>query len=257
MEVCRVSGGQPMHMQRAEMVLRDARHHLDLWLEVADARAPVASRLPRLRHLLASVEGALVLTHQDQADRQAMQAWQAVLPEPCFFVNARQAVPAALRRWLSERMGRPPLRIFVAGLPNVGKSTLINRLAGARVAPVGARAGVTRAETWVRRGDLAILDLPGILPRRPGLIAAALGLVPEGQYDPQEAALAVLGRLPAAADRYGIDVDRDATLEAVAESQHLYGKGGALDVQRAAAKVLQDLRSGRILPAQLEWPDAE
>ncbi len=252
-----MSRGQPMHMQRAETVLRDARHHLDLWLEVADARAPASSRLPRLRHLLAAVEGALVLTHMDQADTRAMQAWQAVLPEPCFLVNARQTVPVALRRWLSDHMGRPPLRIFVAGLPNVGKSTLINRLAGAHVAPVGARAGVTRAETWVRRGDLAILDLPGILPRQPGLIAAALGLVPEGLYDAHEAALAVLERLPAAASRYGVDVDQEVTLEAVAERQNLFAKGGTLDLERAATKVLQDLRSGRILPAQLEWPDAE
>ncbi len=246
-----------MHMQRAEMVLRDARHHLDLWLEVADARAPLASRLPRLRHLLKDVEGALILTHVDLADREAVALWQAVLPEPCFFINARQTVPVALRRWLGARMGRPPLRLFVAGLPNVGKSTLINRLAGAHVAPVGARAGVTRAETWVRRGDLAILDLPGILPRDPSILAAALGLVPEGQYDPEEAAAAVLDRLPAAADRYGIDVDQVVCLEAVARSQRLVGRGGAHNLERAAARVLQDLRDGRIVPAQLEWPDAE
>ena len=246
-----------MHMQRAEMVLRDARHHLDLWLEVADARAPESSRLPRLRHLLASVEGALVLTHADLADRAAAQAWRAVLPEPCFFVNARESAPAALVRWLHGHMGRPPLRIFVAGLPNVGKSTLINRLAGARVAPVGARAGVTRAETWVRRGDLAILDLPGILPRQPTLFAAALGLVPEGQYDPSEAAMAVLGSLPAAGARYGIDVDQEVSLAAVATNQGLLGRGGVPDLGRAAAKVLQDLRAGRIAPAQLEWPDAD
>ncbi len=252
-----MSGGQPMHMQRAEMVLRDARHHLDLWLEVADARAPLSSRLPRLRHLLAQVEGALVLTHVDQADREALEAWKAVLPQPSFFVNARQTAPGALRHWLTDHMGRPPLRIFVAGLPNVGKSTLINRLAGARVAPVGARAGVTRAETWVRRGDLAILDLPGILPRSPSVVAAALGLVPEGQYDPTEAAMAVLDRLPAAAERYGIDVDQVVSLEAVAHNQHLFGKGGTLNLERAAAMVLQDLRTGRIAPAQLEWPDAE
>ncbi len=246
-----------MHMQRAEMVLRDARHHLDLWLEVADARAPQSSRLPRLRHLLAEVEGALVLTHVDQADREAVLAWQEVLPEPCFFVNARQTAPNALRRWIMNHMGRPPLRIFVAGLPNVGKSTLINRLAGARVAPVGARAGVTRAETWVRRGDLAILDLPGIMPRQPGIVAAALGLVPEGQYDPMEAAMAVLDRLPGAADRFGIDVDQEVSLASVAANQHLVGKGGSLNLERAAAKVLQDLRSGRIVPAQLEWPDGQ
>lgn len=252
-----MSGGQPIHMQRAEMVLRDARHHLDLWLEVADARAPLSSRLPRLRHLLQDVEGALVLTHVDQADREAVQAWQAALPEPCFFVNARLTVPSALRRWLMSHMGRPPLRIFVAGLPNVGKSTLINRLAGARVAPVGARAGVTRAETWVRRGDLAILDLPGILPRTPSIIAAALGLVPEGLYDPREAAMAVLVRLPAAASRYSIDVDQEVSLAAVAENQGLLGKGGTLDLERAAQKVLQDLRSARIVPAQLEWPDVD
>jgi len=183
---------QPLHMQRAEEVLREARHHLDLWLEVADARAPVSSRLPRLRGLLSQVDCALVLTHADLADARAVSAWRRVLPAPCFAVNARTDLPPAIRQFLRERTKRPPLRLFVAGLPNVGKSTLINRLVGGRSAPVGAKAGVTRTEQWVRRGDLALLDLPGILPRKPAIFAAVLGLVPEGQFPVEETALAAL-----------------------------------------------------------------
>lgn len=246
--------GQPLHMQRAEAVLHEAKRHLDLWLEVADARAPISSRLPRLRRILSSVDAALVLTHVDWADPQAVRAWRAVLPGPCFAIDARAGV-GSLGRWLEARMGRPPLRLFVAGMPNVGKSTLINRLAGARAAHVGARAGVTRAEQWVRRGNYALLDLPGILPRTPSVIAAAIGLVPEGQYAPQETAEAVLRALRGAAQsRYG-ELLPDDLLGSVARSAGLLGRGGAADIERAARRVLQDLRTGLLRPAQLEWPE--
>jgi len=248
---------QPLHMQRAEEVLREARHHLDLWLEVADARAPVSSRLPRLRGLLSQVDCALVLTHADLADARAVSAWRRVLPAPCFAVNARTDLPPAIRQFLRERIKRPPLRLFVAGLPNVGKSTLINRLVGGRSAPVGAKAGVTRTEQWVRRGDLALLDLPGILPRKPAIFAAVLGLVPEGQFPVEETALAALRALPGLCARYGIDVDQEASLAAVAEHQRLLRQRGELDIERAARLVLTDLRAGRVPGVQLEWPKDE
>ncbi len=247
--------GIPVHMQRAESALRDAKRHLDCFIEVADARAPVSSRLPRLRRLLEGVAGALVLTHADLADRKAVAAFCRALDQPCFALNAKEEPPQGLARWLAAQGGRPPLRLVVAGMPNVGKSTLLNRLAGSRSAPVGAKPGVTRAEQWIRRGDLALLDLPGILPRRPTLLAAAIGLVPEGEYDPEEAARAVLAAVagPAAA-RYDVVAGESDPLEAVARHQHLLGRGGALDVARAAHTVLQDLRQGRLRPAQLEWP---
>jgi ribosome biogenesis GTPase A len=242
-------------MQRAESVLREARHHLDAWIEVADARAPVSSRLPWLRRVLERVPGALVLTHADLADRSAVAAWCRVLDQPCFALNAKAAPPAALLNWLQARMGRPPLRLFVAGMPNVGKSTLVNRLAGSRSAAVGARPGVTRAEQWIRRGDLALLDLPGILPKRPTLIAAAIGLVPEEDYDPEEAARAVLEALPGpAAARYDVVAGERDGLAAVARRHSLLLRGGELDIGRAGRTVLQDLRQGRLRPAQLEWP---
>lgn len=246
--------GQPLHMQRAEAVLREARRHLDLWLEVADARAPVSSRLPRLRRLLETVEAALVLTHADWADPGALRAWQRALPQPCFALDARRGGTGELGRWLHNKVTRPPLRLFVAGMPNVGKSTLINRLAGARSAPVGARAGVTRAEQWVRRGEYALLDLPGILPRSPGPFAQALGLVIEGAYDPETTAEAVLRALGgAAAARYG-ELDPVEPLRSVALATGLVARGGGADIGRAAGRVLQDLRTGRLRPAQLEWP---
>ncbi len=247
--------GMPVHMQRAESVLREARHHLDAWIEVADARAPASSRLPRLRHLLQSVPAALVLTHADLADRSAAAAWSRALEQPCFVTNALTAPPAALLRWLEGQTGRPPLRLFIAGMPNVGKSTLVNRLVGTRSAAVGAKPGVTRAEQWIRRGDLALLDLPGILPRRPSLFAAAIGLVPDADYDEDETARAVLAAVPGpAAARYGVTVGGEDPLEAVARRQHLLVRGGELDFVRAARTVLQDLRAGRLRPAQLEWP---
>lgn len=247
--------GQPLHMQRAEAVLREARRHLDLWLEVADARAPMSSRLPRLRRLLETVEAAIVLTHADWADPEALRAWQRELPQPCFVIDARQGGTGALGKWLSAKVTRPPLRLFVAGMPNVGKSTLVNRLVGARAAPVGARAGVTRSEQWVRRGDYALLDLPGILPRRPTVLAEALGLVQEGEYDQETAAKAVIAAMAGAVTkRYGL-IDPEDPLRSVALSAGLVAKGGQPDVGRAATRVLQDLRTGRLHPAQLEWPE--
>ncbi len=275
----RESGVLTGHMVRAERALRESIGVVEVVWEVADARCPRASRNPRLARLCGRKARVIVLAKRDLAEQDATEGWLARLrgeaeaialdlsgpldPDPLWAASR-----AALGRAGARDPGREGFRALVAGVPNTGKSTLLNRLIGERRAAVGARGGITRGPQWLRLQDVGhLLDLPGVLaPRLAGWPVAwrlwAVGAVGPEAVDSERAgeALAewIRARSPRALEvRYGIDecAGADGTLlGAIALRRGLLGSGGTPQPDRAAACLLADFRRGHLGAITLEDP---
>lgn len=268
------------HMARTERNLRESLALVDVVWEVADARCPRASRNVRLARLCGGKARLIVLAKRDLAEQDATERWlgrlrgetealaldlsQPLDPEPLWVASR-----AALRRAGARDLGPEGLRALVAGVPNTGKSTLLNRLIGERRAAVGARGGITRGPQWLRfsaHGHL--LDLPGVLaPRLAGWPVAwrlwAIGAVGPEAVDAERAgeALAewIRERSPRALEaRYGVQevgADSGTLLAAIAARRGLLGSGGVPQAGSAAAVLLADFRRGQLGAITLEEPD--
>lgn len=268
----------PGHMAKASRELKSRLNMVDVVLEIVDARIPKSSRHPQLLHEPGQRGRVLLLAKEDLADPAATEQWIGRLRDdrqPVLAADLRKNTwVRTVRRMLRNVAGERPrtarsghARVLVAGLPNVGKSTAINSLAGRAKADTGGKPGVTRALQWLSAGEgLQLLDSPGVL--WPGvtegdaaLFLAAIGCVPDAVFDNYVAAdklLRLLLRTPGAEviDRYGKGMAEadEQLVEEVARRRGSLLSGGVPDVERAAAIVLQDFRSGRLGRLTLEWP---
>ncbi|MCL6580837.1 MAG: 50S ribosome-binding GTPase [Firmicutes bacterium] len=271
-------------MARTRRLIRENLGLVAVVIEVADARAPRATRYPRLDRLVPGRPILTVLSKADLADPAETVRWLRALadrgrPEDAATPFAAEDAATVRRvRELAMALGRrsgrgPGVRAMVVGLPNVGKSTLINRLAGRAKARTGDRPGVTRGKQWVDgESGLELLDLPGILvpgtlPRRVALILATLGVLPPQSYRTEEVAAFALellrraGRLPPELDggkatgEGGLPVPGEVLLERFALARGHLRAGGLPDTERAAAGVLDALRRGRFGRLTLESPE--
>ena len=169
----------PGHMAVTRRLIRESLPEVDVVFELLDARVPNSSRNPEIRKLLGDKKTVVLLNKADLADPEATAAWCRATSDSatrCVPVNCKtgsgvqEAVTAAgdllKEKWAAyrEKGVRKAMRAMVVGIPNVGKSTFINRLAGARKAKAEDRPGVTKTKQWVRVSpDLELLDMPGIL----------------------------------------------------------------------------------------------
>jgi len=269
----------PGHMRKARRTIREHLRACDVVLEVLDARIPYTSRNPDLNALLGSKPRVVVLNKEDLADRVATSRWVRILE-----AGGHPAVPVCaldgtgigelvrkVRRVLevagSVAAGRTP-RAMVVGIPNVGKSALINALTGRRVAATGRRPGITRGKQWIRVGPyFELLDTPGILwPRlgdaEVGFKLAAVGAVKEEVLPVREAALWLVEWLrryhPVSLEaRYGAaHLSGAEMLQHVAHRRGFLLPGGRPDEDRAARAVLKDFREGHLGLVTLDLPDA-
>jgi ribosome biogenesis GTPase A len=263
-------------MAKARRQLVERLPLVDIVVEVADARVPAASRNPDLTALLKGKEHLLVLNKADLADPVYTRTWLKVLRERGLAVidfSAKRDGREKLLQYIKERGARAgwrrhgATRVLVAGIPNVGKSAVINRLVGRRSARVGARPGVTRGQQWLRvSAELELLDTPGLLP--PKLVSeeigyklAAVGAIRPEVLPTEEVALWLADRLlkfkpESLTEAYATDTYEPLeVISCVARRRGLYLPGGRLDLERAAAVLLHEFQEGRLGRITLEVPE--
>lgn len=261
----------PGHMAKAVRMMEENVKLCDAVVFVLDARAPASSYNARLADMVGGKPVLFVLNKGDLADGGADMAVTKMAQAGRTAVRIAAAQPASLRPLtaamelvtaqkrarLAERGVKKPLRFLVAGIPNTGKSTVINLLAGGRKARVGDKAGVTRAKQWVRCGAFELLDTPGTMPPSvadQGMARrlAYLGSINDEILDKEEIALALLEELwekyPAALSaRYAIEGGTPLEMyEALCRKRAFMLKGGECDYARGAVALLDDLRKGRL-----------
>lgn len=272
----------PGHMAKTMRVLEEYLPLVDVVVELLDARIPVSSRNPELRRRIGDRPRIVALNKADLADPEATRTWARVLRRGgagAIAIDAQSgtgvgdllntALALAGERMARERARgrRPrPARIMVAGIPNVGKSSLINRLTRRGSARTGASPGVTRGKQWVRISEgLELLDLPGVLwPKfddpEVGYHLAATGAISEQVYDHYDIARRLVrelaGRSDAAvATRFGIEGLSDDAEQVIAEIGRRRGclrSGGIVDELAAADIFLREFRLGKLGRLTLE-----
>ena len=271
----------PGHMHLTRKAIGERIKDIDVVIELLDARLPGSSSNPLLAELTAHKPTLKVLNKQDLADPGRTGAWlawyNARADTSAIALDASDAAPArrlidACRQLAPNRRGlSKPMRVLICGIPNVGKSTLINTLSRKTQAKTGDEAGITKQEQRiVLDDDFYLWDTPGMLwPRiivpESGLRLAASGAMGRNAYDEEEVVLELLAYLkqhyaPLIDARYKLGLDAEAIaarhdeelLELIAKKRGAVMSGGRLNMQKAAEIVLTDLRSGAIGRLTLE-----
>lgn len=275
----------PGHMAKTRRLIAESLGRVDLVCEILDARIPWSSGNPDVRALTAGKPRLILLNRADLADPKATAEWTrrfrdqgfAVLETDCksgagvnrFPAAARDAAAERLRRYAEKGQTGRPLRVMVVGVPNVGKSSFINRAAGRKSAKAENRPGVTRGSQWVTvdRG-LELLDTPGILwPRfdspEVGLNLAFTGAVKDEVLDLETLAFRLMerlsGRYPSLLEtRYRLaetaGVPGAELLERAARNRGFLISGGEPDLERMANVLLDEFRGGKLGRITLERP---
>ena len=253
----------PGHMAKTRRLITESLKQVDGIIHLADARLPEGSQNPLLYELAGSKPMLLVLAKADLADPVQTNKWLRRGEALAVSLKDNKTkgylldhVHTNLERSCRKRFIRP-WRVMVVGIPNVGKSTLINLLAGRRAASVGNRPGITRVRQWIKiSAGMEMLDTPGILwpklgDKESSLRLAAVGCIRDEVLPLQEVAKWLLAFLK---DQYPESLSHfpGTDLTAVAKKMGTMTKGGSFDLERGADLLLRDFRSGRLGRITLE-----
>lgn len=272
----------PGHMTKARRALEKKLQLIDMVIEVVDARAPNSMRNPDFEDLFTNKARMIVLNKVDLADPDITKKWVSHYEAKGMTVVTFSALtgdPKKLRRAI-EQAGEPiyeryrargmqkTVRFLVAGIPNVGKSAILNRLAGERKLKESNRPGVTRGLAWVKLSEhMEFIDSPGLLwpkieSEKTGAIIALLGSVRQEILDEEELAYYLLDLLKETAphmlkERYKLDEipeDTTALIEEICEKRGFLMRGGVYDVERGYRTILEEFRNGKMGRISLEVP---
>ena len=283
----------PGHMTKTRRQMEADLKLVDIVVELVDARIPLSSRNPDIDAICGQKPRLVVLNRADQADPEGNRAWGAWFRGKGFAVletdaktgkgvgqfgpAVREALKEQIARWREKGLVGRPVRAMVVGVPNVGKSTFINKVAGRKSAKAGDRPGVTRGKQWVHVDQgLDLLDTPGILwpkfeDERTGLDLAFTGAVKDDVMDVETLGchlMALLGeRYPAALSAYKLEAvpareegENEVAwgwrlLERCAQNRGMRVSGGEFDTERMARVLLDEFRGGKLGRFTLELPE--
>ena len=264
----------PGHIAKAEKKLKELINLVDVVIEVLDARIPLSSCYPNIEKLLGEKPRVIVLNKSDLADERRIGYWKKFLEEksgyPVILASASKSGDLSqivnkvvelskprIDKLVAKGLLARPARVVVVGMPNVGKSSIINKLIKKAKTKVGAKAGVTRQQQWVRvNPKIDLLDTPGIIPLKQDDQALAHKLamvnsVSENAYENEAVANELLKILNEkyrsnVYEYYNLEPNEELSLSGIALSRNWILSGGKPDISRCAVLVLTDFRDGRI-----------
>lgn len=274
----------PGHMTKAKRMMQENMKLIDLVIELVDARVPISSRNPDIDELGKNKARLILLNKSDLAEERWNDAWMEYFKEKGYSVvklNAKKgsgikSINGVIQEACKEKIERDrkrgilnrPVRAIVVGIPNVGKSTFINALAGKACAKTGNKPGVTKGKQWIRLNkNVELLDTPGILwpkfeDQIVGLRLAFIGSIKDEILNTEELAAELTQFMVKSypgvlSEKYSIEETEDgfANVAKIAESRHCLIKGNELDTDKAAKLLLDDFRNGRLGRITLETPE--
>ena len=285
----------PGHMTKAIRMMQENIKLIDIIIEITDARIPASGRNPDIDELGKNKFRLIILNKADLADPAITKRWKEYYQKQGYFVmemnsktgNEAGKVKELIQNACAEKIEKDkkrgivgrPIRAMVAGIPNVGKSTFINKIAGKASAKTGNKPGVTKGKQWISLGkNLQLLDTPGILwpkfeDQTVGLHLAFIGSMNDENIDTDELACELIKILKqyypnAISEKYNITDEQidelmedqyqtpaSAVLSAIAINRKCFKQGATPDISRASALLLDDFRNGRLGRLSLERPD--
>ena len=276
----------PGHMTKAKRMMQEDIKLIDLVIELVDSRVPLSSRNPDIDELGKNKSRLILLNKADLADKAANKKWTEFFQKKGFYVQevdsrsgaGMKAISSIIQEACKEKIERDlkrgiknrPVRAMVVGIPNVGKSTFINSLAGKACAKTGNKPGVTKGKQWIRLNkNVELLDTPGILwpkfeDQAVGMRLAMIGSINDDILNIDELALELIQYLREQykgllEKRYHCDESQEKEpvqiLEDIARARGCLIKGGELDYAKAAALLIDDFRSGKLGRVTLEFPE--
>ncbi|MCL6615642.1 ribosome biogenesis GTPase YlqF [Anoxybacillus ayderensis] len=267
----------PGHMAKAKREVTEKLKLIDIVFELVDARIPVSSRNPLIDEIVANKPRIMLLNKADMADPDVTKQWidffaaqqiEAIAIDSQSGTGVKQIVTVAkeklrpkFEKMMAKGIKRPrAMRALIVGIPNVGKSTLINRLAGKHIAKTGDTPGVTKAQQWIKVGkELELLDTPGILwpkfeDEEVGLKLATTGAIKDTILNLQDVAVYALRFLAAhypdrLKERYALsDIPEDIVVlfDEIGKRRGCLAAGGVVDYDKVAELVLRDIRTEKL-----------
>lgn len=275
----------PGHMAKTRRLIEENLKLVDVVVEITDARIPFSSRNPCFEDILGKKPRLIVLNKSDLADKNVTKVWMdkyksdgvKVIPISCTTGAGIQNISVAARDVISEKLEREKakgvtrcVKIMMVGIPNVGKSSLINRLVGKASAKTGDRPGVTRGKQWLRlKNEIELLDTPGILPpkfedEKVAKNLAYTGAIKDEIMNIELLSYSLLDRLKVyypefLKQRYKIDFSVEdegyEILDKIGRKRGCVISGGKIDYERAANLVIDEFRAGKTGNISLERPE--